>query len=90
MAEGVVVFLGRTPTGLRLRCTVCGEEFDATCGTCAEEFAAAHQAAHQDAHYGLGDLVAIGIKRLIGIKPCPACQRRQAKLNRVAPRVWRR
>lgn len=81
-----VVVAGRTRTGLRLRCTVCGEEFDATCQDCVQGFVDAHQ----HTHYGLGDLVAAGIKRLFGIAPCRGCHQRQATLNQVAPRVWPR
>lgn len=81
-----VLVVGRTPTTVRLRCTVCGEEFDATCEDCVRGFAEAHQ----HSHYGLGDIVALGIKRLLGVKPCRGCKRRQAGLNRMAPRVWRR
>ncbi len=78
--------VGRVPGALRLRCRVCGEEFNATCEECAASFSAAHE----HSHYGLGDLVAIGIKRLFGIAPCKGCVRRKQALNRVAPRMVRR
>ena len=81
-----VVQVGRTQDGVVLRCQMCGAEMVATCNDCVRNFAAAH--AHT--HYGLGDVVALGIKRLFGIKPCPACEQRKATLNRAAPRVWRR
>lgn len=38
---------------------------------------------------GLGDVVSIVARRL-GLKECPDCQRRKARLNQLAPRVIRR
>lgn len=72
--------------GTLLRCEVCGAELVATCDDCQRNFVAQHQ----HTHYGLGDVVAKGIKVMFGIKPCPACEQRKARLNAMAPRVWRR
>ena len=41
------------------------------------------------AYLGLGDVVAVATKAL-GVKECPGCKKRRAKLNRVAPRVVRK
>lgn len=72
--------------GLLLHCEVCGAELVATCDDCVRNF----YAEHQHTHYGLGDVVAMGIKSLLGIKPCPACERRRGWLNKQAPKVLRR
>jgi hypothetical protein len=45
---------------------------------------------HQPQYMGLGDVVASGIKKIFGIKPCGGCQQRQQALNNFAPRVWRK
>jgi formate dehydrogenase maturation protein FdhE len=86
MPSASVVVVGRTQQGLLLRCRVCGAELEATCDDCVRNFTSEH--AHT--HLGLGDVVASGIKRLFGIKPCPACERRKAALNRAVPRAMRR
>lgn len=51
-------------------------------------FNAAH--AHRDQYMGLGDVIASGIKKVFGIKPCGGCEQRRQSLNNFAPRVWRR
>lgn len=73
----------------------------AACPGCGAQYALhPHLAAQQAAslqqqhaacpeHYGLGDLVAKATSA-VGIKPCQPCKQRQAALNRMAPRVWRR
>lgn len=38
---------------------------------------------------GLGDVVA-GATKAVGIKPCGACQKRQAAMNRATPSIIRR
>ena len=39
--------------------------------------------------FGLGDVVA-GASKAVGIKPCGACQKRQAAMNRATPSIIRR
>ena len=34
---------------------------------------------------GLGDVVAVAIHKLTGIKPCAACERRRRWLNKIFP-----
>lgn len=51
------------------------------------QYLAAHSSA--PGYGGLGDLFR-GITKLFGAKPCAPCAKRQAALNAVAPRVFRR
>lgn len=53
-----------------------------------QHFVAAHSSAQ--GHGGLGDLVR-GVTKFLGIgSSCEPCAKRQAALNRIAPRVYRR
>lgn len=84
-----VVWLKATQ-GFAMRCTACGAQ--ATAGTPGgvDAFASQHQhpvPARQA--MGLGDVVAAATKA-VGIAPCTPCQARQAKLNAIFPKVWRR
>jgi len=51
------------------------------------QFAA--QCAGEQGHVGAGDVIA-GVTKALGIKGCAPCAARQAALNRMAPKVWRR
>jgi hypothetical protein len=53
----------------------------------ANQFAAQRAAA--PGHMGAGDMVHAVTKRL-GIQQCSPCVERQAQLNRLMPKVWRR
>jgi hypothetical protein len=50
-------------------------------------FAAEHSAA--PGYGGLGDAVA-AVTKAVGVAPCTPCQARQAQLNGLLPRLWRR
>jgi hypothetical protein len=84
-----VVVEGRGPHGYPvLRCRACGDAIEASCNDCVLNFHAGHQ--HLARDVGLGDVIAGGIKRLLGIAPCAACEERKQALNRAVPRVYRR
>jgi hypothetical protein len=55
-----------------------------------DDFQMAHAHRPERLYMGLGDVVAAGIKKVLGIKPCGGCQQRQQALNSLAPRVWPR
>jgi pantoate kinase len=84
-----VVWL-QTTQGFAARCTACGAQATAGTPQGVDDFAAAHQhPAPVRQAMGLGDVVAAATKA-VGIAPCTPCQARQAKLNAMFPRLWRR
>lgn len=84
------VVWARTTQGFAMRCQQCGSEATAGAPGGVDAFASQHQhPAPQRQTMGLGDVVAAATKA-VGIQPCTPCQARQAALNRLLPRVWRR
>ncbi len=81
----------QTPQGPWVRCTQCVVGGILAPGQTIDGFAAAHSRCRQPepTHLGLGDVVARATGAL-GVKPCAPCKERQAALNRLMPRVWRR
>lgn len=90
----------RMGVGAQLQCLGCGQTVIVTSQAQAQSFVRQHaQCPDQPLpvdprYYGAGDLVARVAKpvaRRMGMDPgCEPCARRQAALNRMLPRVWRR
>lgn len=86
-----VVCAEPSPGVWQCQCRVCGAAMQgAAPAEGADRFASVHSAHEQaPSHYGFGDLVARATSA-VGIKPCAPCKKRQAQLNGLLPRVWRR
>lgn len=90
----------RMGTGVQLQCMGCGTTVIVTHQEQANAFAHQHRLCPNQPlpvdprYYGAGDLVARVAKpvaRRMGMDPnCQPCAQRQAALNRMMPRVWRR
>lgn len=80
-------------TGYVVRCTRCGAQASAPGLDGVNAFARDHHEHRAPqappTHYGAGDLVARATGAL-GIAPCQPCKKRQAQLNGLFPRVWKR
>lgn len=82
------ILVGPHPQGgFIVRDTRTGETVHAPTRGHVDGFAATHSAA--PGYAGLGDAVA-AMTRAVGAKPCTPCQARQATLNGLLPRLWRR